>query len=141
MRSLLDDCLGDVIATDGDCKEGTLKVQQMMMVYEKLGRPAKYAALVDTIVTQYHKHADSFSAKYLPFSNECLVVKAIGNQAADLQKMMLADAGAPQSGVQAPVGVEGALTKPLSALGDAASIGVFAAVGVGVYLLYHVGKR
>lgn len=104
---------GDLISVEGDCKVGELAVSQLLELFDKLGKPAKYAPAVAAIKKSYDDAESSWS-RHIPFSPVCGEVKAIGVQADQLAKQMAAEKGAPiPTGAtdQDPTGAVGKLIK------------------------------
>lgn len=146
--SFLSDCLneglGDIVAIEGDCREGEADFQEMMAYYQSIGSPAKYGSAVAALKAGFDQHDTSFSRKWVPFSPECNVVKQIGVQAKQLMAQMASDQGQPvPSGLEEPTGgLVDKLKETVQPLAFGAGIGTIALVAVGGFVLYqHVKKR
>ncbi len=104
--AMIGDCecspLGDIISTEGDCKEGELNVRQLDQFFKNAGSPAKWSPAVDTIMKTF-ADLDSKWTRSIPFSPVCGQIKALGQQAAILVEQIAADTGtAGPPGVKPP---------------------------------------
>lgn len=107
--------LGDLIATEGDCKEGEAAIAQLQQFYSDAGSPAQYQAAVDALVKSYNDAEASWS-RHVPFSPVCGEIKAIGTQAKQLIAQISAATSTPApAAIEAP---KGAIEKAASNADD-----------------------